>query len=370
MAYEFGVISADSHLTITNAALLSHVPERHQDAAKDYLAARTGGSIGSSGTSQQSENERFWPALGRKGQYDPLERLKDMDTDGIDVEVLYTQGDKYMMPAGDPPGIDGMELLGIDDDPFRYVMIKAFNDALGDWIDTAPDRLVPMGIVPLLPLETAVSEIERLANRGFKGVRISAIPPAGEPPFWNERWNPLWEAAVDHAIPIHLHLGAGLDSLENIDDPLPGRPLYKSLPPLMMSQVLGAFVIYGPAKTFPKLKIGLVEAGIGWIPYYLERLDNQWERHAYRERHGTSEPPSSYWHRNFFATFEEDQSGIRCLDLLGPSTVMWASDYPHPDCTWPESQKVIDNHFSKIPPDQKRLVTFENAQRIYRLPEA
>jgi predicted TIM-barrel fold metal-dependent hydrolase len=370
MAYEFGTISADSHLTIINTALLSHVPAAHQDMAKEYLSTRTGDSIGSSGTTQESEEEQFWPAMGRKGQYDPVERLKDMDLDGIDVEVLYTQGDKYMMPAGDPPGIDGMQLLQIEDQTFREIMLTAFNDALGDWIDLAPNRLVPMGIVPLLPIESAVAEIARLAAKGFKGVRISAVPPEGEPPFWNERWNPLWEAAIDHELPIHLHLGAGLDSLAKIDDPLPGRPLYKSLPPLMMSQVLGAFLLYGPAKTFPNLKVGLVEAGIGWIPYYLERLDSQWARHSYRERHGTAEPPSTYWHRNFFATFEEDQSGIRCLDLMGASTVMWASDYPHPDCTWPESQKVIDDHFSKISPEQKRLVTFENARRIYRLPEA
>jgi predicted TIM-barrel fold metal-dependent hydrolase len=370
MAYEFGVISADSHLTITNTALLSHVPSADQQQAKDFLATRTGASIGSSGTAQTSEDERFWPALGRKGQYDPVERLKDMDTDGIDVEVLYTQGDAYMMPAGDPAGIDGMKLLDIEDSNFRYTMVRAFNDALADWIDTAPNRLVPMGIVPLLPLDTAVAEIERLANRGFKGVRICAVPPAGERPFWDEAWNPLWEASVAANMPIHLHLGAGLDSLAKIEDPLPGRPLYKSLPPLMMSQVLGAFVLYGPAKTFPGLKVGLVESGIGWIPYYLERLDSQWARHSYRERHGTTEPPSSYWHRNFFATFEEDQAGIRCLDLMGAETVMWASDYPHPDCTWPESQKVIEEHFSKITEEQKRLVTFENARRIYRLPEA
>lgn len=369
MAYQHGIISADSHLTIINTALLSHVPAATQEQAKEYLAARTGGAIGSSGTTQATDEEKFWPALGRKGQYDPVERLKDMDTDGIDVEVLYTQGDKYMMPAGDPPGLDGMQLLEIVDQDFRDTMIRAFNDSLADWIDTAPDRLVPMGIVPLLPVEAAVSEIERLAKRGFKGVRISAVPPVGEPPFWNEKWNPLWEAAIANELPVHLHLGAGLDALANIDDPLPGRPLYKSLPPLMMSQVLGSFVLYGPAKTFPELKIGLVESGIGWIPYYLERLDNQWERHAYRERHGTSEPPSSFWRRNFFATFEEDQAGVRCLDLMGADTAMWASDYPHPDCTWPESRKVIDDHFSKITPEQKRLVTFENARRIYRLPE-
>jgi predicted TIM-barrel fold metal-dependent hydrolase len=368
MAYKFGVISADSHLSITNDALLAHVPSKLQEAAKAFLAANTGNPIGSSGTKQETEDEHFWPAMGRAGQYDPAERLKDMDLDGIDVEVLYTQGDAYTMPAGNPPAIDGMALLGFPDQDAVFPMTQAYNDALADWIDAAPDRLLPMGLVPLLPIEAAVAEVERLAKRGFKGIRVQALPPAGEPAFWNERWNPLWEACVEHSMPVHLHLGAGFEALANLEDPLPGRPLFKSLPPIMMAQVLGSFLLYGPAKTFPELQVGLVEAGIGWVPYYLERLDTMWKRHSYRDRHASKEPPSTYWHRNFFGTFEDDQAGVRCLDLLGATTVMWASDYPHPDSTWPESRRVIEDHFSKITPEQKRLVTFENARRIYRLP--
>ena len=124
MAYKFGVISADSHLSITNDALLSHVPSKLQDSAKAFLAANTGNPIGSSGTKQETEDEHFWPAMGRVGQYDPVERLKDMDIDGIDVEVLYTQGDAYTMPAGNPPAIDGMALLGFPDQDAVFPMMQ------------------------------------------------------------------------------------------------------------------------------------------------------------------------------------------------------------------------------------------------------
>jgi predicted TIM-barrel fold metal-dependent hydrolase len=367
--YRFGVISADSHLTITNDKLLTHVPAAYHDVAKRFLAEHTGNPIGSSGTHQASEDEHFWPAMGRVGQYDPVERMKDMDIDGIDVEFLYTQGDAYMMPAGDPPALDGMALLGFPDDEGRLPMIRAYNDALAEWIDVGAGRLNPMGIVPITPLDDGVAEVRRLADLGFRGIRIQALPPAGDRPFWDEKWNPLWEAAIETNQPVHLHLGAGFDALAGLEDPLPGRPLYKSLPPIMMSTVLGSFLLYGPAKTFPELKIGFVEAGVGWIPYYLERLDTMWRRHSYRDRHATSEPPSTYWHRNCFGTFEDDKAGVRCLDLIGPTTVMWASDYPHPDSTYPESRRVIEDHFSKITPEQKHLVTFENARRIYNLPK-
>jgi predicted TIM-barrel fold metal-dependent hydrolase len=370
MDYTFGVISADSHLSIVNDRLMEHVPAKHKDGARAYLAANTGSTIGSSGTTQSSEAEHFWPAMGRVGQYDPVERMKDMDIDGIDVEFLYTQGDAYMMPAGSPPALDGMALLGYPDEDARLPMIQAYNDAMAVWIDVGKGRLNPMGIVPLLPIESAVAEIHRLAGMGFRGIRIQATPPPGDRPFWDERWNPIWEAAIETNQPVHLHLGAGFAALADLEDPLPGRPLFKSLPPIMMSTVLGSFLLYGPAKTFPELKIGFVEAGIGWIPYYLERLDTMWRRHSYRDRHASTEPPSTYWHRNCFGTFEDDKAGVRCIDLLGPDTIMWASDFPHPDSTFPESHKVIDDHFSKITPEQRRLVTFENARRIYGLPAA
>ena len=88
MGYKFGVISADSHLSVINDKFIAHVPAKYRDGAKEFLAANTGNPIGSSGPRQASEDEHFWPAMGRRGIYDPVERMKDMDIDGIDVEVL------------------------------------------------------------------------------------------------------------------------------------------------------------------------------------------------------------------------------------------------------------------------------------------
>ena len=197
MDYKFGVISADSHMTITNEEFLPHVPKEHRTAAKEFLAAHTGNPIGSSGTAQASEAERFWPAMGRVGQYDPVERMKDMDLDGIDVEILYTQGDAYMMPAGDPPALDGMALLGFPDKDALFPLVRAYNDALAEWIDIGAGRLYPVGIVPLLPIADAVAEIRRLATAASVACAFRPSPqlvsarsgtrhgaPSGKPP-WN-----------------------------------------------------------------------------------------------------------------------------------------------------------------------------------------
>lgn len=368
MAYKYGVISVDSHITITNEALLRHVPSNIKESASEFLTANSGNPIGSSGTEQKVREDWMWPALGRVGQRDPEERLKDMDLDGIDVEVLYTQGDAYSMPAGDPPAVDGMRLLRYPDQDARMPMIEAYNSALSEWIAASPDRLVPVGIVPLIPIDAAVKEIARLKRLGFRTIRIEADPPEGEPPLWHEQWDPIWRAAVEANFPISIHLGNS-KALAHLQDPTPGRSLYKSLPPLMTSAILGSFILIGPLNRFPDLRIVLVEAGIGWIPYYIERMDTQWKRHGFRNRgqSRTDAPPSEVWRRQCYATFEEDQAGIRLLDLLGADRVMWASDYPHPDSTFPESARIIEQHFKECTSEQKHLVTYANAAHLYGL---
>lgn len=371
MAYKFNVISADSHFTITNDRLLAQLPRTHHEAAHEFLGPRTGGKIGSSGTDQTVRESWMWPALGRVGQRDPAERLKDMDADGIDVEVLYTQGDAYSMPAGDPPAIDGAALLGIPDVGLRVAMTTAYNSAMQEWIEADPTRLIPVGLIPIVPVDEAVKEMRRLKGLGFRTIRIPGEPPKDQPPYWHEQWDPIWATAQELGLPIALHVG-GSRSLDHIDDPTPGKQFFKSLPPMAMSHIVGGFILVGPLNRFPELKIVLVESGIGWIPYYLERMDMQWGRHGFRNRGiaRTDEPPSEMWRRHFFATFEEDVAGVKLIDELGANQIMWASDYPHPDSTWPESRKVIENHFSKISAEQRHLVVFENARRLYGLPAA
>ena len=118
----------------------------------------------------------------------------------------------------------------------------------------------------------------------------------------------------------------------------------------------------------PRLKVVLVEAGLGWIPYYVGRLDKMVERHGW-DQLGMNLPelPSHYWHQNMYASFEEDEFGIKNRHDLGVENLLWATDYPHPDSTWPHSQEVIQQHFDDVPADEMRLIVGGNAARIYNL---
>ena len=121
-------------------------------------------------------------------------------------------------------------------------------------------------------------------------------------------------------------------------------------------------------RAIPGLKIVLVEAGLGWIPYYLERLDTMvghgWDTFADKP---ISEKPSFYWHRNMAATFEQDLVGVRNRYDIGIENLMSATDYPHPDSTWPNSQAVLREHFEGIAAEEIELIAAGNAARIYNL---
>ena len=121
-------------------------------------------------------------------------------------------------------------------------------------------------------------------------------------------------------------------------DPTPFKGIFQSLPPIFMSEIVASWIISGMLERFPGLKIVLVEAGLGWIPYYLERLDTMETSHGWNTFEGKviNEKPSFYWHRQMSATFESDIVGVRNRYDIGIENLMWATDYPHPDSTWPQ----------------------------------
>ena len=129
----------------------------------------------------------------------------------------------------------------------------------------------------------------------------------------------------------------------------------------ILAAIIGAAVL----ERYPNLRIGLGESGIGWIPYALDRMDFEWED-RFRDL-GLTMKPSDYWRRQCKATFQYDRVGTKLIDEMGVETLMWGSDYPHPDGVWPESEKYISEQFKHLPEDVTRKMTCENAGRFYGL---
>jgi predicted TIM-barrel fold metal-dependent hydrolase len=128
--------------------------------------------------------------------------------------------------------------------------------------------------------------------------------------------------------------------------------------------IIAAIIGAGVLERYPNLRIGLGESGIGWLPYALDRMDFEYED---RFRDLMKLKPSEYWRRQCRATFQFDRIGAKLVDDIGVETLMWGSDYPHPDGVWPESSKYIEEQFEGLPADVVHKITCENAAKFYGL---
>jgi predicted TIM-barrel fold metal-dependent hydrolase len=347
-------ISADSHMLVLDEHVLPHLASEHHDAYLGQRGAHRRPDV-SAAHPPVAPSEAQVGGAGRPGEWDPKERLADMDLDGVDAEVIYTDPTGgaafYRLPAS--VGVPAM---------------RAFNTAALEFAAVDPSRLLPVYLLPLHDVEIAVDELHRIIDEGGRAVQTPLYPAdAGLPPYWDSQYEPLWSAVAETGVPLSLHVcppaGRSLGK-----DPTPARGIFQVMPPIMMSQPMVELILTGTFVRHPDLTVILVEAGLGWIPYMLDRLDRVSHKSWWAERGmPLNELPSYYWSHNMAATFEEDELGLELRDRIGVDNLLWATDYPHPDSTWPESQRVIDEQFGSCDQAEVRRLVCDNAARLYGL---
>jgi predicted TIM-barrel fold metal-dependent hydrolase len=143
---------------------------------------------------------------------------------------------------------------------------------------------------------------------------------------------------------------------------------FAAIAPMQLDEVLAAVVMGGILERHPRLRIVLGESGIGWVPYVLERMEAELDKYAGRMRdHRPALRPTELFRRQVWVTFEEDRLGVRLIPEIGADNVMWASDYPHPDSTFPESRRAVEEAFRGLDPALTRKVVAENCAALYGL---
>jgi len=286
-------------------------------------------------------------------------RLADMDRDSVDATVMYGP----IVP------------LLIADPELRRVCYRAYNEWLAEFCATASDRLVGAGLIPIDDAKSAADEVRHLKQLRLRtGMFLAARVDV---PLWDESWEPLWDAAAETGIVIGFHLGGGLRTV-TFSGPKASDPgnlgVRVACSTLQMDEPLAAVIFSGALERHPKLKIVLAETGIGWLPYMVERMDDSYQRFLdagdFWRAHGGLQltmAPSAYFRRQVWATFQIDHVGLRLIDVLGDDRVMWASDYPHADSTWPESQQAIAANFKDVADPARRRILCDNARALYGL---
>ena len=311
---------------------------------------------------------------GKKGirrLTDSALRIKDQDRDGVQAEVLY--------------GILGATGR-LNDPEASGEVIRVYNEWLASFVESQPGRFVGLAAIPNNPLDAGIAEVERVAKRGAcRGVDIANSSDLK--PLWDPYWDPLWAVINETGLPLHFHTVGGYvpEHIRQImfigSDPtranLPGAPNVP-LPvaraafatnithfQINMANILTSMIFGGVLEKYPRIRLILGESGIGWIPYVLWRMDAEWEDQF--QDLSLKMKPSDYWRRQCKATFQFDKIGTKLVDDIGVETLMWGSDYPHPDGVWPESSKYIEEQFGHLPKDVVHKITCENAGKFYGL---
>ena len=278
-----------------------------------------------------------------------------MDADGLAAEVVYCEVSAfrylYRMTDG------------------AVAATRAFNDTLADYASADPDRLVVSYQIPLHDMDDAIAEVQRVAGFGGRSLQVPVFPAElGLPDYHDDRYRPLWAAVQETGLPLCCHVGlnAAFDDLAR-RDPTPQRALCVPLIAMSTAEAMGMWILGGVLERFPGLRLVFVEPGLGWVAWWLDNIDDLVIRQRY-EAPAISLRPSDYFHRQIHLTFMEEERSVQTLrDRIGVENIMWASDYPHPPTTWPNSRASLERQFEGIPDADRRKIVCDNAARVWNL---
>ncbi len=224
-----------------------------------------------------------------------------------------------------------------------------------------------LGCLPADTPEAAAEELRRCAKLGLSGGELPLVND--DLPFWKDEWEPLWIASEETGLPVQLHTVGSASGAPPFTNPLDYHRFLATVLTdfqLVMASHLAGIIFGGALERHPGLRVVLGEAGVGWIPYALERMDYEWEDQF--QHLELKMKPSEYWRRQMSVTFQMDETGIANIDRVGAETLLWGSDFPHPDGIWPDSAEINDRQLAPLSDEQRRMVLHDNAVRLYGFP--
>ena len=302
------------------------------------------------------------------GSYDIPARLALMDEMGVAAQIVYPNNF----------GFGGQHFIQAADPDLRLLAVQIFNDWNAEMQDESGQRLFGMAIMPWWDVAASVTELERCAAMGMRGINLGTGPHLhGLPDLSEPDWDPLWAASAEHAMPVNFHIGASGDTMSWFGtSPWPSHDaehklaIGSAMMYLSNASVIANLIFGGVLERHPDVQFVSVESGIGWIPFFLESLDYQLEQST-PGRHGTrfSLTPSEYFRRQMHACFWFEERGVaEAVAALGDENVLFETDYPHPTCLYPDSLPTAAVAVRSLPEASRRRVLGENAIRLYRLP--
>ena len=385
MARTYRFISADGHFESPPEMWTHRVPAEYRDRAPRRIKLADGRDAIVNEGEPLTYGGTSWYGGGPPEQFDPTriifdntpgtggpeQRLREMDEDGIDAEVLFALG---------------VRNRAIRDTKAFLAVIRGFNDYFAEeYCAVDPERLIGVAVLPNAGADEDIAEMERCTRMGLKAVWLSTYPSGkGYPSDEDDRF---WAAAIDMGVPLIVHTSfpARVGAREVALLKYPREPEGEDKPPTDLVQRLarqGPFhsgaleaaqmVVSGLFERFPKLRIYWAENNVGWLPYYYEQIDHEYEVNRFwAERHlgleRLKKRPSEYLREHAYWGFFEDRAGIRQRYEIGVDRMLWSTDFPHLVTRWPHSREYFEMQTEGVPEDEKYLLAAGNAIRFFGL---
>ena len=326
----------------------------------DDLAMPTGFLHAPAGTPRSEQ--RNVPAVYedfRPGTHDQAARLADMDANHVSAAINY---------PNIFPRFAGQGFAERADKELSLVALRIYNDwMIDEWCAGAGrGRLVPLTLVPLWSPELAAEEVRRCADKGSHAIAFTENPSKLDlPSLYSGEWDVVWDACQDTDTSVSMHIG----SSSSMPTTSPDAPLATSMS-LYAQNAQGSlcdWVFSGTLSRFPELTIAFAESQVGWMPFQLERMDSVW-----RDGVGGVElpvAPSEQVRGRVYGCVFDDLHGLKCRDDVGMGQILFETDYPHSDGTFPHSRKIAHDLFAAagMDADECHAVLRGNAIRAYGL---
>ncbi len=361
---KFFMVSADGHVQEPRDFLLARMDQQYSERLPGIILDGKGDQF------QKTEGFRQ-PLKLQKTVFEgedqlrnqsgrtPEERVADLAADGVDAEVLFPN--------------KGLTIWATTDTDFSTAMCRAYNDWAWETFADFNDRLAPMACVAPADVDTAIAEIERCADLGFRGLSLPCKPVWGAPDHADLNYNlkefdPLWSVITEVDLPITFHVSTGRDPRASRSR---GGAVINyavhSLAPTM--EPLINICASGVAQQFPTLRFGSIEAGIGWVAWALQAMDEAYLKHHMWVRPKLELLPSEYFKRQGFASFQEDQAGLDLARDHGlVDNFLWANDYPHHEGSWPHSAEAIERMMGHLDDAERAKILGLNSAELFGFP--
>lgn len=389
MAKTYPMLSSDGHLEVLPERWTGRMPAKYRELAPRTTTLPDGSdAIVMEGSApfkvnyidlRGGRNAEDWQPVGVKventpGIGPPAQRVAEQDADGLLAEVLF------------PNMVVGPALWrNMKDDAAYVAAVRAYNDWLAEeYCPVAPDRLIGLAVIPWTNLDDALAELKHAAKLGLKGVMLGVFPSGKVYPTAED--DKFWAVAHEMHMPVTVHVAfnragpradeplfqfpdadpAVLKSTRNIVDWVArwGLEPAKSIAPLFMSGVFDRF---------PDFKIFFAETRVGWMPFWLEMADYWYDKHLHWSKRllGFKPPkrlPSEYVRENIMLSVQHvERAAIEMRHHFGANQLMFATDFPHIECDWPQTRSYADKMFAGVPWEEAYPILAGNMIQFFHL---